>query len=178
MTQLYSIRSVAACLGAALVSVSLGAQQPDTRELFRVTRSAKASASEAASLTAAEMLIEGSARTSNNAPVIRAVVRLRNARTGRIVAQTLSDANGGFSFRVAEPGVYVPELLDENGRILAAGDMLTIELGYTVATLIKVPAQVPAFGWFRDAAGAIVSAASSAGVLAVAATAAPASAIR
>jgi hypothetical protein len=122
----------------------------------------------------APMTIYGAVKSSSNAPVASARVQLRDARTGRLVGLTKSDPRGEFAFQLAEPGLYVPEMLDASGQVVAAGDMLSIDFGQTMATTIRLPMRVPVFGWFGDAAGAIASAAASAGVLAVAAAAPPA----
>jgi hypothetical protein len=137
-----------------------------------VTRIASAGSN---GLAQTQINIYGSARSANNTGLPHALLRLRNARTGRIQTQTISDAKGEFAFPNVDPGSYVVELLDETGQVLAAGELLDVDLGQTVATIVRLPMGPRGLGWFGDAAGVIASAAASAGVLAVAATGSPAS---
>lgn len=153
-----------ACLSVVLLTGHAVAQtSPSSRSVRTAAMSAPA-----ARAPQSQMAIYGAARTSSNAPVPGAPIRLRDARKGRIVARTRTDVRGEFVFHVSEPGLYVPELLDDTGLVIAAGDMLSIDFGQSVATIVRLPVRIPRFGWFGDAAGAIASAATSAGILAIA----------
>jgi len=129
--------------------------------------------------------LSGMARTSTNAPVPYANVRLRDAQTGRIVGTTTASRTGQFSFGAVRPGYYVVELVDQSGNVLTTSPLITANAGDVVSTLVKLPVRIVP-GWFVGGAGAaagagaatanvativaVVSAAASAGVLAVAAT--------
>src|SRR5262245_22905203 len=56
-------------------------------------------------------LIQGNALTATNAALADAPVRLRDVRSGRIVASTRTDRSGLFSFRPVDPGSYIVELV-------------------------------------------------------------------
>ena len=122
-----------------------------------------------------QIRVFGATRDGANRPVPGAKVRLRNARTGLISADTVADAQGEFVFQSIEPGMYVVEMMDAQGQVIAAGELLTVDVGQTVATIVKMTVRVAASGWFSDAAGAIASAAASAGVLGVGAVVGPVS---
>lgn len=177
MKPIHPDRLAVAVLVFAASALNVRAADQMSRATTRRPDSAPAAHS-AVALSQSEMRIYGSVRNTANAPVPHVVLRLRNARTGVIVARTTSDGLGQFAFRVSEPGVYIPEVLDATGRVIAAGDMVTVDLGQSISTLIKLPTRIPLLGWFGDAAGAVASAAASAGVLAVAATAPAASAVK
>src|SRR5262245_48810687 len=54
--------------------------------------------------------IEGKAVNSVNTPMSGTTVRLRDARSGRIVNTTTTDKLGAFAFHEIDPGTYVLEL--------------------------------------------------------------------
>jgi hypothetical protein len=132
----------------------------------------------AAGAAAEKTMIAGVARSAAEEPVRYAPVRLRNARTGKVAGRTTTDARGDFAFELTQAGIYVAELLDRFGQVIAAGDMVVIEEGQSVDTVITLPMRVRRDAWFSNAAGAVIAAATSAGVLAVAATGPTASAVR
>ena len=53
--------------------------------------------------------IRGIALTATNNPLVEARIRLRNARSGRIVNQVVTDRAGLFEFLEVDPGSYVAE---------------------------------------------------------------------
>jgi hypothetical protein len=114
--------------------------------------------------------IIGSARTALNQPLPMARLRLRNARIGRVDAFTVSDADGSFTFERLEPGTYVAEIVDENGDVLAASELLNVNPGETVAVVVKLPFRAKGAGWWFGTAAAVLGAAAAAGVLATAPT--------
>ena len=67
--------------------------------------------------------IRGTALTATNKPIAEARVRLRNARTGRIVGMTTTDHAGLFEFHSVEPGSYIVELVTSRDDVLAASDL-------------------------------------------------------
>lgn len=103
------------------------------------------------------------------APVSFASVRLRNLDTAVLVDRTTSNHVGEFSFLVPGGPTYIAELIDKNsGRVLAVSQAVTVEAGETAAVIIQLPAQLPTLaGFFSNTAAAILSAAASAGIVAV-----------
>jgi hypothetical protein len=114
--------------------------------------------------------IQGNTLTSTNGTLGDAVVRLRDARTGRIAGTTTSDKAGLFMFRVSEPGSYVVELLGHDEAVLAASQILNINTGDSVSAIVKLPFRLSAFdrilGHSLPSAAIVTSTAAAAGVLA------------
>jgi hypothetical protein len=123
--------------------------------------------------------IQGIAWTATNAPIPHAKLRLRNVSIGKIDAVTEANDAGQFTFANIEPGVYVVELVNETGTVLAVGHAFTIAPGETVATFVRLGTRVPWFsGFFGNAAAAVASSAASQGITALAPVGRPASAGR
>src|SRR5262245_29946406 len=113
--------------------------------------------------------IVGSAWNADNSPIPGARVRLRNVVTGQLVAATLADQAGQFTFADVPPGSYIVELVSETGKILAVGHPLTANGGETVATFVRLGSKSPWFsGFFGSAALAVATAAAATGLTAVA----------
>jgi hypothetical protein len=90
--------------------------------------------------------IQGNALSSTNVPLANSVVRLRDARFGRIVDTELTDRSGLFTFRGVDPGTYVIELMDRDSQtILAASQMLNVNGGEAVSAIVKLPFRIPPF---------------------------------
>ena len=69
---------------------------------------------------------------------------------------------------------YVVEIAGEAGRIFAASDVITTQLGEVAGAMITIPAPLPAIAeLFRDTAGSVLSAATGTGMTALDATVAP-----
>lgn len=126
--------------------------------------------------------IQGEALDSVNARMPDAIVRLRDARFGRIVDTTRSDKLGAWAFHQLDPGSYVVELLGREGpdqAVLAATPIININAGEAVSTVVKLPFRAAplggALGRTVPSAIATLSAAAAAGVLATAATGEPVS---
>jgi hypothetical protein len=113
--------------------------------------------------------IMGSAWGVDNAPLPGARVQLRDIVSGKVRASAVADESGRFSFTNIEGGTYVVELLGENGKVLTVGQAFVVAPGETVATFVRLANKIPWFaGFFDNAAGAVVSAASSQGITALA----------
>jgi len=114
--------------------------------------------------------IRGNALTSTNGTLADGLVRLRDARLGRIVGSTTTDKAGLFEFRGIEPGSYIVELVGDDQSILAASQILNVDAGDAVSAVVKLPFRIPPFGGVlgHSAASAVVVAATAAasGVLA------------
>ena len=85
--------------------------------------------------------IQGNALTSTSGHMSDAVVRLRDARFGRIVDTQITDKSGMFTFKGIDPGTYVVEVLAPDASIAAASQLLTVNAGETVSTFVKLPFQ-------------------------------------
>jgi hypothetical protein len=84
-------------------------------------------------------IIQGSAVNSANHPMPGTLMRLRDARVGRVIETQLTDESGRFAFNVVDPGGYIVELLGRDRRPLAASEILTVNAGDTVSTVVKLP---------------------------------------
>jgi hypothetical protein len=121
-------------------------------------------------------VIQGNALDSTDGPLSKATVRLRDARFGRIVETHYTDEAGLFEFTGIEPGTYIVELLGSNQSILAASQLINVNAGDSVVTLVKLPFKTPPFADLmgttskRSAAILLLNAA-AAGVTALAPTA-------
>jgi hypothetical protein len=113
--------------------------------------------------------VQGTAWAADNTPIPNALLRLRNVITGKIVATTVADADGRFTFAGIPEGTYLVELVSERGRVLAVGHVFTVSPGETVATFVRLGAKVRwVSGFFGTAALAVVAGAATAGVVALA----------
>ena len=124
--------------------------------------------------TAAFATIHVSAVSETNTALPRRLVRLRDARYGRMVAVNETDEAGTFTFRVVDPGSYIIELLGGDQSIQATSALLGVGAGAVVYAVVRLPSRRdPAAAFFDRTvvrAGAIIAAAAAAGVLAVQST--------
>jgi hypothetical protein len=121
-------------------------------------------------------VVFGTAWKGDTLPYPQASIRLRNLETGRGVARTLSDTDGRFTFERVDPGAYVVELLSNEDKVLAVGDLFGVRAGGQATTLVRLSSKAPWFGsFFGNAATAAISAASMLGVTAVGSNGSPAS---
>ena len=106
--------------------------------------------------------IEGKAVNAVNGPMTDATVRLRDARSGRIVNTTTTDKLGAFAFHEIDPGTYVVELMNNNA-VLASSPLLNVGTGDAVSALVRVPFTTSSvagvLGSSQSAASAITNAA-------------------
>ena len=113
--------------------------------------------------------ITGSAWKQDNSPIPGARVQLRDVVSGKIRAAAVTDETGRFAFTNVEGGTYVVELVDASGKVVTVGHAFVIGPGESVATFVRLGNHVPWFsGFFNNAAGAVVSTASSQGITALA----------
>jgi prealbumin domain-containing protein len=123
--------------------------------------------------------IQGSALNSTNGPMPNTVMRLRDARFGRIVDTVTTDKSGLFTFRGIDPGSYVVEMMDpSNEAVLAATPIINVGSGQAASTILKLPFKIRPFagvlGHTMPSALAVASAAAASGVLAESVAGAPA----
>jgi hypothetical protein len=120
--------------------------------------------------------IIGTAWKGDTTPYPRARIRLRNVQTGRAIARTDCDSDGRFKFMQIEPAPYVVELMSEQDRVLAVGDLFSVTPGTESTTLVRLASKAPwAGGFFGNAAAAVIAAASTLGVTAAGSGGRPAS---
>ena len=118
----------------------------------------------------------GTAWKGDTTPYPQARIRLRNVESGRAVARTVSDADGVFRFERVDPAAYVVELVSNEDKVLAVGDLFSVTAGNQAMTLVRLSSKAPWFGgFFGNAAAAAISAASTLGVTAVGSNGSPAS---
>ena len=90
--------------------------------------------------------IQGSAINSANLPLSDTVVRLRDARSGRIVGTTTTDKKGAFVFNNVDPGTYVVELMNSaNNAVLASSQILYVSTGDALSVIVKLPFSITTF---------------------------------
>ena len=112
--------------------------------------------------------VRGVAWDSDNSPIPKARIRLRNTQSGRIEASTMTGDDGQFLFNRVDGGSYLVELVGESDKVLAVGQGFRVEAGETAATFVRLPPRRPRFaGVFSNAAAAAIAAAASVGVLAM-----------
>lgn len=115
--------------------------------------------------------IQGNALTSTNGALANASVRLRDARTGRIIETQVTDQSGHFAFPSVDPGSYIVEIMGQDQySVLAASQIMNVGAGEAVSTVVKLPLRVPPLGGIlgksAPSATAVILMAASAGVLA------------
>jgi len=124
----------------------------------------------------ASTVIHGNALDSTDGQLSNAVVRLRDARFGRIIETQYTDQSGMFAFKSIEPGTYIVEILGNDQSILAASQLLHINAGEALLAVVKLPFQVPPFAQLmgtstNQAAAMVVLQAAASGITALVPTA-------
>ena len=115
--------------------------------------------------------IQGNALNSTNGALNDALVRLRDARFGRIVDKQLTDKSGLFAFKSVDPGTYIVELINNNESVLAASELLNVNAGESVLAVVQLPLKLPLAGVIggtnTSAATAIASQAAASSIVAI-----------
>ena len=164
---------------AVLLATTSLAAGPQSAVPPQTTTSARAAARSSAPrpLTARTIgvtTIHGNALDATNGNLPNVVVRLRDARFGRIVDTELTDKSGLFEFRTLDPGSYIVELIGNRSTVLAASQILNVEAGEIVSAIVQLPLLTPLAGAAGTStvatAAAIVTEAAATGVVAVIAT--------
>jgi hypothetical protein len=120
--------------------------------------------------------VVGTAWRGDTTPFPQARIRLRNITTGRGVGLTVTNTDGRFRFDRVEPAAYVVELLAQDDKVLAVGDLFGVAAGAQSITLVRLSTRTPWFGgFFGNAAAAAIAAASTLGVTATGSNGRPAS---
>jgi hypothetical protein len=123
--------------------------------------------------------IQGNALDSVNRVLPNTVIRLRDARSGRIFDTQVTDKSGFFSFQSVDPGSYIVEIVGPDQTILAASELLNVNAREAVSAVVKLPFRIPPLanilGHSKASALVVATAAAASGVLAAQATPAEAS---
>lgn len=120
-------------------------------------------------------MIQGNALTSTNGSLSDTVVRLRDARFGRIVDTQLTDKAGLFAFKVVDPGSYVIEIVDRtDANVMAASQLININAGEALSAVVKLPFRVAPFsgvlGQTASELTAVTTTAATSGIMSTAIT--------
>ena len=100
----------------------------------------------AADKLTASTVIKGNALDSTDGQLPNVLVRLRDARFGRIVDTQYTDQSGMFAFKSIQPGTYIVEILGNDESVLAASQLLNVNAGEAVLAVVKLPLNVPFAG--------------------------------
>jgi len=161
-----------------VASLPLSAQAPSAS-----ATAARAAAPRATTTRGGKMLpgtgnvlttIQGNALTSTNGRLSDALLRLRDARSGRIVDSQVTDKAGLFAFRGVEPGTYIVEVMAaDESTVLTASELLTVNSGDTISVIVKLPLRVMPFGGLAaghastGSMAALAAQAASSGIVAI-----------
>ena len=108
-------------------------------EYLQILRRGAAAAQAADALAARSNAIIGIVRIlGTSQPVPNARVVLRHIRSGEIVARTISNGEGQFSFLGVDPSEYVVEFVDDQGAVVATSGSLSIGRSELKATSLQV----------------------------------------
>ena len=153
----------------ALSATSAAQQAPaQTQDLTKTVQRGPVQSNSGPGQQAGTSIINGLALAANNNPLPNVTVHLRNLESRRVEQRSVTDRHGQFMF-VVKPNVpYVVEIAGDAGKIFAASDVITTQLGEVAGAMVTIPAPLPAIaGLFRDTAGSILSAATGTGLTAV-----------
>ena len=160
------------CLVCLIIVLSAGSFHAVAQQQTAGVRAAGASAP--ARNSAFLSTIEGKALTAVNQPMPDALMRLRDARYGRIVDTQVTDSSGHFIFRDLDPGSYVAEIVGpDRTSVLAASEIVHVNAGDAVSTIVRMPTRMHPFAGLigpmtMPSAAAIVAEAAATAVLVVA----------
>src|SRR3954453_11941611 len=165
--------------------IRIPAQSPESSSLHAGARTATAGnpSANAGLLTGTRAnvfpTIRGNALTAANAALPNTIVRLRDARFGRIISTQVTDNAGMFTFTTVDPGSYIVEVMSNDQTVLAASEIINVSGGEAVTAIVKLPFRAPplagVLGTSMTSVAAGAAQAAAAGVLAVTVSGAPAS---
>lgn len=113
--------------------------------------------------------IEGSVLKADSSKFAGALVRIRDARIGRIVRSQHADEDGLFRFRPLDRGSYIVELLADERTVLAASPLVSVNAGEIAQTTVREPMRLGLMDsvvGFAAHATDVQAAAATAGILA------------
>ena len=107
--------------------------------------------------------IQGSAVNSSNGVLVNTVVRVRDARLGHIVDQSLTDKLGAYTFKGLDPGNYIVEVVSNNQTTIATTSLISANAGETVTAIVRLPFTPSMLGAILGQEAPATSAAAAAG---------------
>lgn len=129
----------------AFWTLTVTAQQPAPAGLIARAGARTTVTRAAMSKTDSLTMIQGNALTATNGSLTDTLVRLRDARYGRIVGTQITDKSGLFAFKAVDPGTYIVEAMANDQTVMAASQLLNINSGEAVSAVVKLPFRVPPF---------------------------------
>ena len=125
--------------------------------------------------------LKGVAKDANGQNLAGATVRVRNAATGEVTAEIVTDSVGGFVSPALAPGSYILELVNTAGQLIGLSPAVSIAAGTTATVGIMATAAgslaagaagggLSLFGLGTAASLAVIGAAAAAAVVGVVAT--------
>lgn len=147
----FGVRVASIGVASVMLGTFVSAGDPQVGAALKTVRSLPGSGAGTATAAtssggAPSTSILGAAWRADNAPVPRALLRLRNIITGRIEATTVANDMGQFAFTGVQSGTYAVEVVTEAGKIVSLGHSFTVAPGETVATFVRLTPKVP---WFN-----------------------------
>lgn len=111
--------------------------------------------------------LTGVARTTAGQPLADHSVRVRDVRTGDVVATSRTGANGAFVVAALAPGGYVVEIVDVAGRIVGVSTIATVAEGGTATLTVTAVGTPPVGGQMSRTALTAIIVASALGIAAI-----------
>jgi hypothetical protein len=107
-----------ACAAGTVPSSLLAAEKRTKRAAAAVLRQ-----------QASETKLAGLARNAAGDPLLNHKIRLRDATTGVLIAETFTNGGGAFAFAGLAPGTYVIELVNAAGQVIGLSSAITLAAG-------------------------------------------------
>ena len=86
----------------------------------------------------ATAVIQGSAVNSTNGVLVNTLLRVRDARLGRIVDQAHTSKVGAYTFKGLEPGNYIVEIVSKNQMTIGTSSLISANAGQTVTAVVRL----------------------------------------
>ena len=152
MARLHSIATVLLLIAISTLSLAAQQQAATATTARAVGKSTTTKSALARAHNSWTNIIQGNALNSTNGPLNDVVVRLRDARFGRIVDTQLTDKSGLFAFKALDPGSYIVEIMSNDQSVLAASQLLNVNAGEAVSAVVKLPFRIPPFAGLMGSA--------------------------
>lgn len=123
------------------------------RRVARLAARANLGGASAPAFDAAAVRVIGVAWQDDGTAVPYPQLQIRNLENGQVVARTTGTESGEFSFDGLAEGVYVIELLDEDGRVVDVGQPMVLASGQTFGMFLSSPAVARSFAGGGGAGG-------------------------
>jgi hypothetical protein len=90
--------------------------------------------------------VRGRALSAGNDPLPARTVRLRSLQRNTVIGSAKTDNLGAFEFSAARPGLYVVELVDSSGSVLAVSPLVDLLDQFTVFADVRLSNDKPPAG--------------------------------